>query len=139
MKPHRVGCTPAEPSSHPITSSTVPFLHSSSCCIFCGQSASILFLSLPVPHISYLLVSHQAVSGVLLTGIVTLMLPVARETRERAPGPDGAGKTIIHPHPHPPPPRPRWLPHLATSQQYRTPANWFHVGPHWAGIKVCKG
>lgn len=38
-----------------------------------------------------------------------------------------------------PSPRPRWLPHLATSQQYRTPANWFHVGPHWAGIKVCKG
>lgn len=112
MKPHRVGCTPAEPSSHPITSSTVPFLHSSSCCIFCGQSASVLFLSLPVPHISYLLVSHQAVSGVLLTGIVTLMLPVARETRERAPGPGGAGKTIIHPHPHPPPPVPAGSPTL---------------------------
>lgn len=112
MKPHRVGCTSAEPSSHPITSSTVPFLHSSSCCIFCGQSASVLFLSLLVPHISYLLVSHQAVSGVLLTGIVTLMLPVARETRERAPGPDGAGKTIIHPHPHPSPPVPAGSPTL---------------------------
>lgn len=112
MKPHRAGCTPAEPSSHPITSSTVPFLHSSSCCIFCGQSASVLFLSLLVPHISYLLVSHQAVSGVLLTGIVTLMLPVARETRERAPGPDGAGKTIIHPHPHPSPPVPAGSPTL---------------------------
>lgn len=103
MKPHHVGCTPAEPSSHPITFSTVPFLHSSSCCKFCGHSASVLFLSLPIPHISYLLVSHQAASGVFLTGIVTLILPVARETCERAPGPDGAGKTIIHPHPPPSP------------------------------------
>lgn len=127
---HHVEFTPADAFTCP----TVPFI--------CGQSISISLAALSLSQLPSLLVFLTSRCPVrpclvcLLAGILALTLPVASETREQESErrPQWGWENN-----HPPVPPPLLAPPSATSLQHQTPANWFHVCPRWAGIKVCKG
>lgn len=101
---------------------------------YSSLSQPCLFLS---PYLSHLLASHQST---LLFGNLALTLPAVSETREQV-SENQARRSWENHHvtPLPPPNSLSLFPYPSNSQRHRTPANWFHLRPCWARIKVCKG